>query len=345
MEPEKTPPEEHEAPGQPGETSLEESPQAPADALSRTPDDLAEEAAQTPQNESLAPGNIPPEKKLSPFKRVYRKVNIYLLLFLLIVIVAIAITVVNYLNSQKAPVVPAIASQQLTAETLKQLASSDVSVGSGSQTLNVQGNMIVAGQTLMRGNLSVAGNLQTGGTIQASGMTIAGNVSLGPTQTQSLQIEGSLAAQGATTLRDLNVAGVSSFGGPLTASQLTVTTLVMSGNARLQVPNHISFTGPAPSRSVTAATLGSGGSASVDGSDTSGTININTGNNPQPGCFVQVTFNQRFSAQPRVIISPVGAGAGQLSYYVTRNESGFSVCTNNAAPANQVFSFDYFVAG
>ena len=119
----------------------------------------------------------------------------------------------------------------------------------------------------------------------------------------------------------------------------------MSGNAILQIPNHLSFTGPSPSRTINAGVLGAGGSASVNGSDTNGTININTGSNPSAGCFARINFQQAFPGQPHVIVSPVGAAAGQTQYYVDRNNTGFSICTNNPAPANQVFAFDYFVTG
>ena len=56
-------------------------------------------------------------------------------------------------------------------------------------------------------------------------------------------------------------------------------------------------------------------------------------------------IHQPFASQPRVIVSPIGAAAGQTQYYTTRSNNGFSICTNNPAPANQSFAFDYFVAG
>lgn len=336
MEPDKNTP-----PAADGQAKPE--PQAPVDALSRTPDDLEEEKA---KQEADNPKPVDPnEKKISPVKKFFRKVNLYLLLFILVVAVAAVITAVNYLNSTKAPDDPTISSQGLTPETLKQLANTDATVGSTSQTLNIQGNTIIAGQTLMRGNLNVAGNLQTGGTIQAPSLTISGNANLGTTQINSLQVATNTAVQGNTTLRDLNVAGTSSFSGPVTASQITVSRLVLSGNGSLQVPNHLAFTGPSPSRTANGGVLGTGGTASVSGSDTSGTISINTGNNPTAGCFSRIEFNQAFTTAPRVIVSPVGAGAGQTQYYVDRNQSGFSICTVNAAPANQSFAFDFFVAG
>ncbi len=322
------------------EESNDESKQAPADALSRTPDDLDDEQA---AREASAPAK-PAEKKVSPIKRFLKRVNVYFLIFLLVIVVVAAITIVNYLNSQKAPPPESITSQSLTEEALKDLANNDASVGSPTQTLTIQGNAVISGQTLMRGNLNVAGNFQTGGSIQGPNLTISGTSNLGTAQINSLQVAQNVAVQGSTTLRDLNVAGTSSFSGPLTASQITVTRLVLSGNATLQVPNHLSFTGPSPNHSNGNA-LGNGGSASVSGSDTAGVLNVNTGNSPAPGCFARINFNQNFTTQPRVIVSPIGAGAGQTQYYVDRNTSGFSICTANSAPGNQTFAFDYFVAG
>jgi cytoskeletal protein CcmA (bactofilin family) len=317
--------------------------QAPVDALSLTPEEL-----QTEQAEQAASSSSPVEqatgtKKVSPLKRFFKKINVYLLIFVLLVVVAGAIAVVNYLNSQKAPVEPSIASQELTQDALKDLANSDATVGDSSQTLTIQGNAIIAGQTLMRGNLNVAGNFQSGGSIQGPTLTISGAANLGQTQINSLQVATNTAVQGSTTLRDLNVAGTASFSGPVTVSQITVSRLIMSGNAVLQVPNHISFTGASPNRTANTSVLGNGGTASVNGSDTTGTVSINTGNNPTAGCFVRINFQQTFSNAAHVLISPVGSAAGATEYYVDRNNSGFSICSVNAAQANQVFAYDYFV--
>lgn len=325
------------------ETNVDQ--QEPADALSRTPDDLAEERAAKAAADTDLSGidDELAEKKLPPLKRFFRKVNVYFLIFILVVIVAGVITVVMYINSQKTPTAADIANQPLSTDALKQLANTDASVGNASQTLTIQGNAVISGQTLARGNLNVAGNLQTGGSITAPNLTISGTSNLGTAQINTLQVGQNVAIQGSTTMRDLNVAGASSFSGAMTASQITVTRLVLSGNASLEVPNHISFTGASPSRSIDAGALGNGGSASVNGSDTSGTVNINSGNNPAPGCFVRLTFNQAFTKQPHVIVSPVGNAAGRTDYYVERDNRGFSICSANAAPANAAFAFDYFV--
>ncbi|RYX79319.1 hypothetical protein EON76_01190 [bacterium] len=339
MEPDKnTPP---SADSQPGNDDQ----QAPVDALSRTPDELDEEQAAKEAADPTPKSDLPVEKKVSPIKKFLRKINLYFLIFVLIVVVAGAYTIVNYLNSQKVAPTPEIANQGLTEDALKDLANTDASVGNTSQTLTIQGNAIIAGQTLMRGNLNVAGNFQSGGSIQGPSLTISGASNLGEAQINSLQVATNTAVQGSTTLRDLSVSGTSTFSGAMTASQITTSRLILSGNAILQVPNHISFTGPTPGRTINNAVLGSGGTASISGSDTTGTININTGGNPTVGCFARINFQQAYTTQPHVIVSPIGAGAGQTQYYVDRNNAGFSICTTNPAPANQVFAFDYFVTG
>ncbi len=317
---------------------------APADALSRTPDELEEEkAARAAEDTDLSGLDELPEKKLSPMKRFFKKVNIYLLGFILLVVVAGAVALVSFLNSQKTPDEATIESQSLTTEALKNLANTDASVGSTAQTLTIQGSAVINGQTLARGNLNVAGNLQTGGSIQTPSLTVSGSTNLNDTQINGLQVAGTTAIQGTTTLRDLNVAGTTAFSGAVTASQITVTRLILSGNASLEVPNHISFTGSTPSRTTNNAVLGSGGSANISGSDTAGTINVNSGNNPTAGCFMTVRFNQAFTRQPRVTATPVGAAAGQLQFYVERNTTTFSVCSANAPAANQAFAIDYFI--
>lgn len=338
MEPEKNTPATSNGPPKETEAGASAAQDNPADALSRTPDDLADQVAAEGTTHIEAP-----VKKVSGLKRLFKKINLYLLIFILLLVGAGIFTLVTYLNSTKAPEEPAIESQQLTSDALKQLANTDATVGNTSQTLTIQGNTIIAGQTLMRGNLNIAGNFQSGGGITGPSITVSGAANLGETQLNSLQVASNAAVQGSTTLRDLNVSGTSSFSGPMTASQITVTKLVLSGNATLQIPNHISFTGPSPNRSINNGVLGGGGSASINGSDTTGTVNVNTGNNPTAGCFIQITFSQRFSNQPHVVVTPVSAAAGNLQFYVDRNSSGFSICTNNAAAANQVFAFDYFV--
>lgn len=317
----------------------------PADALEKTNEELEEAVidATGTTGDATAKADDKAPKKPNSVKAFFRKVNVYLLMFVLIVIIAGATSIVSFLNSKKAPPEVAIASQQLNQEALKKLANADTTIGSSAQTLTVQGNAIFSGQVLVRSDLNVAGNIQLGGSLQAPALTVSGKTNLADTQINTLQVATNTSVQGTTTLKDLNVSGTGSFSGPITASQITVSRLILSGNASLIVPNHIGFPGAAPGRSINPAVLGAGGSASVNGSDTAGTVNISTGGSPAAGCFIAITFNQPYTSLPHVIISPFGAGAGQTQYYATKSTTGFSICTNNAAPANQVFGFDYFI--
>ncbi len=318
---------------------------APADALEKTNEELTAEGVDaTGSLEAAATEGS--AKKVNPLKAFWHKVDVYLLGFILIMVVVAATSAVSFLNSKKAPDTPEVATQQLTTDALKQLANSDATVGNAAQTLTVQGNAVFTGQLLVQKDLDVAGRIRLGGDLQAATLTVAGKTNLADTQINSLQVAQNAIMQGTTTLSTVNVSGASNFSGPMGASQITVTRLIMSGNAVLQVPNHIAFTGaPAQRASINTGVLGNGGTASVNGSDTVGTVNINSGNNPTAGCFISVNFAQAFASPPNVIISPVGLAAGQTQYYVTRTNTGFSVCTANPAPANQVFGFSYFVAG
>jgi hypothetical protein len=316
----------------------------PQDGLEKTSEELQKEGVDTSSEpaESTGPDGKP-LKKPSGIKLLMRKFNVYLLGFGLVVAIVGATGVVSYLNSKKQPVTPTVASQELSADALKQLANSDATVGSASQTLTIQGNTIVQGQMLVRKDLDVAGNIRLGGDLTVSTLTVSGSTNLADTQINKLQVANDTAIQGTTDVHDLNVAGDASFSGALDASQITVTRLIMSGNAVLQVPNHITFSGGPPNRTIDTAVLGAGGTASISGSDMSGSITINSGNGPVAGCFVRVTFNQSFSNMPHVIISPINAAAANIPYYVTKSQTVFSVCTASPAPANSVFGFDYWI--
>lgn len=308
---------------------------APSDSTAATPDIGKTTAAATP----------PPEKRKG-IRALLRFFNVYFLMFLFVVLIAGVISAVSFLNSKKTPDTPNIINQNLTADQLKQLATSNTTVGNTGQTLTVQGNAIFSGQVLTRGDLSVAGAIKLGGDLTSQNFTASGNVNLAGTQAQSLQVANNTTLQGTLTVqKDLNVAGPASFNGPITANQITVTTLIISGNGQLRVPNHIAFTGASPGRSVNQGALGAGGTASVNGSDTAGTVNVNTGAGPAPGCFVTLNFNRAYAATPHVTITPIGAAAGQTQYYVNRSTTSMSICTVNAAPANQNFAFDYFITG
>ncbi len=261
---------------------------------------------------------------------------------MLVVVLAIGIVVAMTVKSQQ-NARSSINQQSLSQASLKQLASSDVTVGDAKQVLTVQSNAVFAGSVLVRSNLEIAGTLKVGGALNLSGLQVSGQTQLSDTQVTNLSVSGTLNLQGALTIKNgINVSGNSNFTGNVTTASLITGGLQLNGD--LNLTHHVNAGGTIPNAGRGAA-VGGGGSVSLSGSDTAGTITINTGSSPPAGCFVSVTFSQKFSGTPRIAITPIGSGAAGLSYYVDRNTGGFSVCTTSPAPGGQTFGFDYIILG
>lgn len=265
--------------------------------------------------------------------------NIYLLLFVLIIVLVAGFTLVSIQRGKKEAVPTSIDTQTLTQEALSQLNNANTSVGDPKQTLSIESNAVFSGKVLIRDSLDVAGTLRIGGALTLPGLTVAGTSTFDQLQANKISSAGDLNVQGQLTgQKGLTISGGASFGGPITAPQLTVQSFQLSGDLQLQ--RHIDAGGPTPGKTDGAA-LGSGGTSSISGTDTAGTITINTGGGPGAGCFVTVNFVQRFNSTPHVVVTPVGSAAGGLSYYISRSTSSFSLCTANPAPGGANFSFDY----
>src|SRR6266568_5176104 len=296
-------------------------------------DDTSEDTAQPDSNgpndgtsgaDSNSPQSQPPkDQKRSARQRLRDRLsrfNIYLLLFILVLVIA------------------AIAIVVATFQVHKTNTGNSNSIGN--QTLNVQSNAIFAGQVVIRSNLEVAGTIKVGGTISLPSVTVAGTSTFGQVQAGSVAVSGNTTVQGnLTTQGNLNVSGTGSFG-TLSAQHLSVGSLQLNG--ALVLTSHITAGGPIPRKSDGNA-LGAGGTSSISGSDTAGTIAINTGGGPAAGCFLTVTFAQSYSGTPRVLLTPVSSAAAGLPYYVTRTSANFSVCTAAPAAAGQNINFDYAI--
>ena len=271
--------------------------------------------------------------------------NIYILIFIVIFVAGSGLTVYSMMSAKKKAPLATIGSTALSQTALNELAVSSANLGASAETLTVQSNAIFDGQLLTKGNLTVAGTLQTGGAIQAPSIVVSGAANLNTLQTESLQVANNETVQGTSNIGSLTVDGTSTFDGPITASQISVDKLILSSGGSLTVPDHISFPGASPARTIDSVALGDGGSASINGSDTSGTLNINTGSSPAVGCFAQIVFNQAYTSAPRIIITPIGAPSGTLQYYATTTATGFSICTDSTPASGLAYSFDYFVMG
>jgi cytoskeletal protein CcmA (bactofilin family) len=265
--------------------------------------------------------------------------NIYYILFVLIILLAIGGVFYAVKTSTKSNNPQKTAS--LTSAQLATLKGNTTVVGDTKQTLDVQSNAVFEGQVLVRSDLSVAGALKVGGPLSLQTINVSGSGNFG-----GIQVNGTLGVTGNTSLqgelsvqKNLTVGGSASFGS-LAVASLSVSSLQLTGD--LNVVRHIVTSGTSVSR-VAGTALGSGGTVSASGTDTAGTVVVNTGNSPPAGLFITITFAQKFATTPHVIISPVGFAAGSVTYYVTRDTGGFSIGCSTPPPAGSSFSFDYIV--
>jgi cytoskeletal protein CcmA (bactofilin family) len=291
--------------------------------------------------EQPAGGGPSGPKKSGPWRRLFDRFNIYLLLFVAVLLIAGAVFVAAWVANRGSDK-PTVQTQSLTEDALKQLANNDVTVGQPKQILNVQSNAVFAGKVLIQDSLEVAGPIQVGGSLSIPGITVSGSSIFDEVQiNKTLSVAGDSAFQGQLSVqKSLSVAGGGTFGGAISAPQITANTLQLNGN--LNLTHHIAAGGATPGRS-NGGNLGSGGTTNVGGSDSAGSVNINTGVGASAGCFVTVNFTQRYNETPHVLLTPVGSAAASLDYYVNRNTSSFSICTASTPPSSSNFGFDYFV--
>jgi hypothetical protein len=296
-----------------------------------------------PGPEQLQPVSPNPKKRRSSgLKERLSHANLYLLTFCMVLVVSGVVGGIVYLNGKQTNKThETLASQSLSSGSLSQLANSGVSVGDPKQVLTVQSNSIFSGKVLVRDDLEVAGRLLVGSSLSITGITVSGQSTFDDVQiTKDLAVTGNASIQGKLSARNLAATGDGNFGGTVTATQLVANSLTLNNN--LTLTRHIIAGGSTPSRSNGNA-LGSGGTSTVSGSDTAGSITINSGSSPSPGCFITVNFSQKYNAQPHVLITPVGAAAANVGYYITRSTSNFSICGTSAAPSGQSFGYDYMV--
>lgn len=288
--------------------------------------------------QDLGTTTAPPPKKgglrsLPIFK------NLWLVIFILVVLAAGAVVYVAIQSAKPSTTVTKAGS--LTDQQLASLKGNTTLVGDSKQTLDVQSNSIFEGAVLLRSDLSVAGSLKVGSGISIPSITVGGNGSFGQIGISGgLNVAGDTALQGNLTVqKNLTVNGTASFGN-LSVSTLGVTTLQLRGDLNLN--QHINASGGVPGRTLGTA-VGGGGTASVSGSDTAGTVNISTGISPPAGCFITVSFAHGFSGTPHVVVSPANSNSAVLQYYVNRSNANFSVCTAGVPAASTNYVFDYIV--
>jgi cytoskeletal protein CcmA (bactofilin family) len=284
------------------------------------------------------------EPQQNPVKRILEKINLYFILLIVVLLILGGVSYYAVLQNRKSAKRSDLKAQTLSQDTFDKLAGTDSTVGDARQTLTIASNAIFSGALLVRGNIDIAGTIKVGGSLSLPSLSVGGSSTLEQVAAKSLTVAGDEAVQGKLTVQGgLVVTGSASFSGAISAPQVTIDTLTL--NKDLLLNKHVVTNGSSPNR-VNGGALGSGGTVSINGTDTAGTININTGNSAPAGCFITITFATPFAATPHVIISPSSSASATFQYYTTRTNTGFSLCSANVPPSNSAnIIFDYIVIG
>jgi cytoskeletal protein CcmA (bactofilin family) len=332
-----------------------EEPKKPDDSLEgadslENPDTVIQPGGQNTADASgsPAPEAPAPQQRMAKFdfqayvRSLINKVNIYLLLFVFILVVAGVVLFIAIQAGRNQAKKDQTATQQLTADALKTLEGTDAKVGDPKQLLTIESDAVFNGKVLVRDGLEVAGAIKVGGALSLPGITVSGTSAFDQVTLNSLSVSGNETIQGQLNVqKGLTVGGNGSFGGSLSAAVINTDKLVL--NQDLQLNRHIVAGGTTPSIATGGAT-GGGGTVSINGSDTSGTITVNNGSGAIDGIVATVTFAVKFSGNPHVVISPVctlGGACPSRSYITNRTSSGFSVAVAGNAAGS--YSFDYIV--
>jgi cytoskeletal protein CcmA (bactofilin family) len=301
------------------------------------------------------PAGAAPPKPAKPRRRAYRPSHkaTFIGVSVVMVILALNAGVITFIIKKQSGN-EGINRDQVTIsqDTLSKLGVNRSAVGDSGVKLIVgpdarfNGTVQIAGDTSISGQLKLnnkltapsasIANLQAGKTA-LSELSVNGDTTLSKlTLRNDLGVAGSTHLQGAVTVdnlltvnNSLNVAGNLSVGGTLAVSKLSIRTLIISG--------HIITLGSTPSVSR-GSCLGSNGTVSISGNDTSGTVVANAGAGACSGILVNVGFRSGYSGSPHVVITPVNRGLS--NFYITRNAGGFSI---GGSPSPGGYAFDYIV--
>lgn len=338
-----TPAQASPVPDQTASTTSEPAPAATEPSTETSPDATPEvqDATGGQAAPQKAGGEAPKKSSNGKIRNFISSLNLYLVLFIFIVIVAAVISAIAYLQGKKAEQKPTTQTQTLTPEKLKELSSNEIKVGDPKSLLTIESNTVFNGTTLIRGDLDVAGTIKVGGALSLPGISVSGKSTLDDVTMNQLGLSGDGTINGQLIVqKGLTVSGSANFAGPISAPSINIDRINLSGD--LQISNHIDAGGSTP-RVNGGTALGSGGTVSISGTDTAGTVGVNVGTGSPAGVLAQITFAKAFNGIPHVIITPVGSSAANIGWYVvSRTSTGFSIACVNA-PSPSSFSFDFIV--
>ena len=242
----------------------------------------------------------------------------------------------------------------ISSDVLDKLGVSRNPVGNAETQLVVGPNAIFNGKVTVSGDTTISGQLNLNSKFTASDASLT-KLQAGDTQLQQLNVNGDGTVTNLNIRKDLQVAGLTRIQGQLTVNQLTTinNNLNVAGNlaiggslsvrnfqvSTLTVTGHLLSSGSAPGVSAGGA-VGSNGTVSISGNDTSGTIAVNTGTGAGNGLLAQISFRERYANTPHVVVTPIGHSVPGL--YVNRTSSGFSISVDGSMPPAG-YAFDYVI--
>ena len=297
----------------------------------------------------ISPVTPPPRKDVRSWSRMLTRANNISSVVALLIGVLFVGSVMGYfysLTTKKAVSPTKTQVQTLSQDDIKKLTDVSTSLGNSSQTLNIGANSLFRGKLDVVGDLSVGGRFNANGPVTLSELNISGTTAL-----TGLSVGSNLTVSGLTTLqRGLNVSQLLSVNGglnvsgtasvsALNAQSISTQTISIAGPLTI---SHLRTQGPTPG-AVAGGAVGGGGTVSISGNDTAGTVNINTGGGPGTGTLASVTFRAGFTGGVHVLLTPLTGASAATPAYVSRTSGGFQIRTDSPAPAGAVMAFDYFV--
>ncbi len=274
------------------------------------------------------------------------RLNVYLLAFILLLVIAgIIVAIAVNTGSRQQQSIDEIQTEELTQEAIDDLTSNEATVGDPKQLLTIESNAVFNGKVLVRDGLDVAGPIKVGGELNLPGITVSGTSQFDEVQVNSLSIAGDTSVQGVLSVENnLSVSGAASFGGTISAPSIVLDAIQLNGD--LTFNRHIDAGGGTPGVARGGAT-GSGGTVTISGTDTAGTVTVNIGSGAGAGTLATVTFTSTFSGNPHVVFTPVSNNPSIVSsgrfYLSSRTNNGFTISnTASPLPAGSI-SFDYIV--
>lgn len=309
-------------------------------------ENLEEETKSTPKHEENPdPKKEKPKGLVNKLRAFVSRLNVYLLLFITIIIAALIILFVVFQSSQEQDLGD-LSTQELTQENIDDLLGSDARVGDPQQILTVESDSVFSGRVLIRDGLDVAGPIRVGGSLSLPGITVSGSSAFDDVTINQLSIAGDATVQGQLSVQEgLTVSGPVTFSGTFSAAAFAIESLEV--NQDLILRRHIDAGGPTPGVSSGGA-VGSGGTVTISGTDTAGTVTVNVGAGAAAGVLATVNFANSFTGTPHVVITPIAAQGSaiitgtQKFYLSSRSTTSFSIAVSGGLPSGSV-SFDYIV--